>query len=134
MDKAQEFRGDQGVYLLWLDLPQSCSITIGKLGEFTFTPGIYAYCGSAQRNLQARINRHRSLEKTLHWHIDYFRARARYLGEVLFLDLPKQGECWLVEELLRIPAAYYPVAGFGSSDCSCGAHLLKVPLAYALGP
>lgn len=119
---------DRGVYLLWLYLPRPSSITIGKLGTFSFGAGVYAYCGSAQKNLAARLKRHRRLEKIWHWHIDYFRAEALYLGEVVLRGCPKEGECLLVKEVLRIPGSYYPVSGLGSSDCRCGAHLLKVPL------
>lgn len=118
-----------GVYVLWLFLPKPTTIIIGRLMTFSFTSGIYAYCGSAQRNLEQRILRHRRLEKNVHWHIDYLRAQAVYLGEVTFLGQPKEGECWLVHQLLRIPGAFYPVAGFGSSDCTCVAHLVQVPLA-----
>lgn len=120
---------DKGVYVLWLYLPHLSLITVGKLGTFSLEGGVYAYCGSAQRNLSARLARHRGLEKTLHWHIDYFRAHARYLGEVVFWERPKWGECWLINELLGIPGTFFPVSGFGSSDCSCVSHLVKVPLA-----
>ncbi len=120
---------NKGVYVLWLYLPQTISITVGKLGTFDFDRGVYAYTGSAQRNLKQRVARHRRLEKKLHWHIDYFRAKADFLGAVLFFDQPKTAECWLVRELLRIPGAWFPVPGFGSSDCQCGAHLLKIPSA-----
>lgn len=119
-----------GVYLLWLYLPEPMKLTIGKLGTFLFAEGVYAYCGSAQRGLEKRLARHASLEKNLHWHIDYLRAYTHYLGAVIFTGQPKSGECWLVQELLRIPGSYFPVRGFGSSDCRCGAHLLRIPLAY----
>lgn len=123
----------KGVYILWLYLPQTTSITIGRLGTFTFKSGIYAYVGSAQRNLYQRVARHARLEKKLHWHIDYFRAEAEFLGAVIALDQPKVGECHLARELLRIPGTYFPVPGLGSSDCNCGAHFLQVPLASPKG-
>ena len=34
-----------GVYVLWLYLPQTMSIGIGKLGTFQFDRGVYAYAG-----------------------------------------------------------------------------------------
>ncbi len=106
------------------------SIGVGKLGTFSCEQGVYAYAGSAQRNLEQRVARHSRLDKKLHWHIDYFRASAEYLGAALFYDQPKNGECLLVHALLRIPGTLFPMPGFGSSDCSCGSHLLKVPLAH----
>jgi Uri superfamily endonuclease len=118
-----------GVYVLWLYLPQTMSIGIGKLGTFQFDRGVYAYAGSAQRNLQQRLARHRRLEKKLHWHIDYFRAKAHFLGAASFYDQPKSAECLLTQELLKIPGAFFPVPGFGASDCRCESHLVRVALA-----
>lgn len=118
-----------GVYVLWLYLPQTTSVAIGKLGEFLFDQGVYAYVGSAQRNLEQRVARHRRLDKKLHWHIDYFRAKAHFLGTALFFDQPREAECLLTKELLKIPGTFYPVPGFGASDCSCRSHFVQVPLA-----
>ncbi len=118
----------QGVYMLWLYLPAATEITIGKLGTFDFPAGIYFYCGSAQRNLAHRIKRHERSAKKLHWHIDYFWTRARYLCTLVFPEEPKDGECLLAERLLKIPGAFCPVKGFGSSDCKCESHLIKVPI------
>lgn len=82
---------NRGVYLLWLYLPEHISITIGKLGRFSFSKGVYAYAGSAQRNLAQRLARHERLDKKLHWHIDYFRACADFLGAAQFLISRKKG-------------------------------------------
>lgn len=120
---------NRGVYVLWLYLPQKMPITIGKLGTFSFEQGVYAYVGSAQRNMEQRVARHRRLEKKLHWHIDHFRAKANFLGVALFFDQPKASECRLAQELLKIPGTFPPVPGFGSSDCLCGSHFFWVPLA-----
>ncbi len=68
-------------------------------------------------------------KKNMHWHIDYLRSKADYLGEVILPGSPKEMECALVSELLRIPAAGYGVIGFGSSDCRCPSHLIYVPTA-----
>jgi Uri superfamily endonuclease len=120
---------NQGVYVMWLYLPQTMSIPIGRLGTFSLQQGVYVYVGSAQRNLAQRVARHHRLEKKLHWHIDYFRAKADVLGAALFFDHPKSAECQLTQELLKIPGTLYPIPGFGSSDCLCVSHFLYVPLA-----
>lgn len=117
-----------GVYAVWLYLPTAQNLTIGKLGTFWFEQGVYAYCGSAQRGLTQRIARHERLNKKLHWHIDYLRLYCDYLGAITIAEQSKAGECWLASELLKIPGSYFPIAGFGSSDCRCGAHLVKIPL------
>lgn len=120
---------NKGVYVLWLYLPENTSLRIGRLGTFHFKQGVYAYTGSAQRNLQARVARHERLDKKLHWHIDYLRAKAEFLGATLFFEQTKDKECWLTRQLLLIPMTTFPVPGFGSSDCTCGAHLVHIPLA-----
>lgn len=118
---------NSGVYVLWLYLPTTTSLTIGRLGSFLFPPGVYAYAGSAQRNLEQRLARHRRLEKRLRWHVDYFRAAAEFLGAVAYPGAPKEGECRCAAQLLQLPGASIPVQGFGASDCSCRAHLLHLP-------
>ena len=116
--------------MLWLYLPETRQMRIGKLGTFSFKQGVYAYVGSAQRNLRQRVARHARLEKKLHWHIDHFRADAEFLGAAMFYDQPKIAECSLAHEVLRIPGTFHPAPGFGSSDCSCGSHFFRVPLAH----
>ena len=112
-----------GVYVLWIYLPKSVEITIGKLGKRHFPQGVYAYCGSAQNNLTHRIKRHCRSDKKLRWHIDYFLLHARVIG-VLVLEMEKEGECWLTQQVLHIPGAQFLVKGFGSSDCKCISHLV----------
>lgn len=118
---------NSGVYVLWLYLPQEERLRVGKLGVFSFPPGVYAYAGSAQRNLRQRLDRHRRLEKRLHWHIDFFRARAQFLGAAVFPGQPKEGECRCARQLSRFTGAYLPAPGLGASDCSCAGHLVYLP-------
>lgn len=117
---------EQGVYAVWLYLPEPKTIQVGALGLFFFAAGVYVYCGSAQRHLQARLRRHRQGTEKRHWHIDYFRTEARLLGTVA-VPGPKQGECFLTDMYLEIPGAYAPIRGFGSSDCSCRSHFVYLP-------
>ena len=101
---------------------------MGKLGRFDFPAGLYVYCGSAQRNLPARIARHRRKRKAQRWHIDYLLAHraARMVGVEVFRG-PKADECRLVAQSRRAGGKVI-VPGFGASDCRrkalCGAHLL----------
>ena len=114
---------NQGVYLALFRLPRAQTITIGRLGRFTFPSGIYVYVGSAQRNLQARLARHARRRKSLRWQIDYLSTRADFVGALL-VDGPKSLEC----QLAALLAQHYPraVPGFGASDCRCGGHLFRV--------
>lgn len=117
---------NSGIYVLWLHLPKEAVLAVGSLGTFSFPPGIYAYVGSAQRNLQQRLARHRRAEKKLRWYIDYLRAQANCLGAVVFLGAPKDAECRLAEHIRQLPGASLPAGNFGASDCSCPAHLVHL--------
>ncbi|MFW5749903.1 MAG: GIY-YIG nuclease family protein [Halanaerobium sp.] len=117
---------DSGIYILKIKLEKEKEIKIGALGKNTFVPGYYFYVGTAQRNLKARINRHYSSHKKFHWHIDYLLAEAELTDDFNF-ELPAAGECFLAHTLIK-EGGQAPVAGFGSSDCSCGSHLIYFPL------
>ena len=54
---------DSGVYVLEIFLHKPNKIEVGALGIKTFPPGYYYYCGSAQKNLKSRIERHLSKNK-----------------------------------------------------------------------
>ena len=60
-----------GCYSLMIDLERKKVIRIGKLGEAVFPVGTYVYTGSAMKGLGARLRRHCSRKKKIHWHIDY---------------------------------------------------------------
>ncbi len=115
-----------GVYLLKIKLEKKKEIKVGALGKTAFAPGYYFYAGTAQRNLEARINRHYSSQKKFHWHIDYLLAEAELEKEFVF-KLPGEGECFLAETLIK-QGGKTPIAGFGASDCSCGSHLIYFSL------
>jgi len=117
---------DSGVYVVWLYLPRSIALDIGRLGRGFFAGGVYAYCGSAQKSLQARLRRHQRVDKPLHWHVDFFRKHSYFLGAVVW-NKGKAGECMLARELLKIPGARYAMDGFGASDCRCRSHFLFLP-------
>jgi sugar fermentation stimulation protein A len=101
-------------------MPRSRSIQIGRLGKFHFQRGIYFYTGSAQSNLSARIERHGSKKKPLHWHIDYLSVNAEMLGAITIPGQRKR-ECEIARELSKMFELAVP--GFGASDCRCAGHL-----------
>jgi Uri superfamily endonuclease len=53
-------------YQLYTNLSANIEIVIGKLGKFTFPMGNYIYTGSAKKNIDARIERHKSKDKKMH--------------------------------------------------------------------
>ncbi|MFP4052091.1 MAG: GIY-YIG nuclease family protein, partial [Thermoplasmata archaeon] len=61
----------KGIYTLVIELKEDKVIEVGAIGNIDFDKGYYVYVGSAQNGLEARIERHLSDEKKIHWHIDY---------------------------------------------------------------
>jgi Uri superfamily endonuclease len=112
---------NKGIYILLLHLPAGLEIRVGKLGDFYFKKGWYAYVGSAMNNLDARITRHLKREKKLHWHIDYLRREATVAGVHKF-ESGVPGECELSRKVAALADAT-PARKFGASDCHCISHL-----------
>jgi Uri superfamily endonuclease len=110
---------DPQTYQLHIEVREEVRVTVGRLGECIFPPGRYIYTGSAKRNLEARLRRHLSPTKRLHWHIDYLLAApgVRVMSVARF-NAP---EC----QLNRQTAGSLPVPRFGATDCraGCGSHL-----------
>jgi Uri superfamily endonuclease len=112
----------KGCYVLLVRLRHAKRIEVGRLGSFHFTPGYYAYVGSAMLSLEKRIARHLRGEKRKHWHIDYLLEVATLIA-VFSIISENKCECALAQLLRSLQGSQVPVLGFGSSDCSCGAHL-----------
>jgi Uri superfamily endonuclease len=111
---------------LWLRLHAATVVRIRRRAPVEFPPGVYAYVGSARGpgGLEARIRRHRALDKPLHWHIDFLRPHCEWLGAWAFEDAGR-GECDLAASLVATPGATLPIAGFGAADCRCAGHLVR---------
>jgi Uri superfamily endonuclease len=117
----------KGTYALVLHLEGREEITVGKLGTFSFPTGYYLYLGSAlgTGGLEARLARHRRRDKKLHWHIDYLLEHAQ-LVEVLSTASTARLECLWAQAARQLPGGETPVPGFGSSDCRCPSHLIRL--------
>ena len=116
-----------GTYALLLYLPNEKVIAVGRLGPICFPAGFYIYVGSAfgPGGLSARIGRHLRAVKKCHWHIDYLREEAVVIE--VWTSTPSDAlkqECQWVRLIRSMPGALHPADGFGSSDCSCRAHLV----------
>lgn len=103
-------------------IARSVSVEVGRFGTHTFPSGWYLYTGSAVRNLEARVRRHLSAEKTLRWHIDYLLAQPGV--SIRAVQRFAEAECWLNQQV----DGEIVVAGFGASDCraGCGSHLKRL--------
>lgn len=124
-----------GSYTLSLQLGTPATLTIGRLGVFTLSPGVYCYFGSAfgPGGLHARLQRHLNSTSRPHWHIDHLRRVSNVLS-VHWLPQPPNDmdtlfppmECRWSQAASKISAVRYPITGFGSSDChsGCTAHMV----------
>jgi Uri superfamily endonuclease len=114
--------GQTRTYQLLIEVAAPVRVTVGRLGEFEFPAGLYCYTGSALRNFEARVRRHLSPSKKLHWHIDYLLAAPGVrIREVRRF---REDECPVNQRT----AGEIPVSGFGASDCraGCGSHLKRL--------
>ena len=108
----------KGCYCLIINLNKNSKIKIGKLGKINFKKGYYVYVGSAMNSLEARLERHLSNEKKLHWHVDYLLKKAE-IREIICNVSSKKIEC----ELSKTLSNNESIPGFGCSDCECESHL-----------
>ena len=115
-------QADSGCYVLLLRLAEDAIIQVGSLGSIDFRAGSYAYVGRARKNLAQRIARHLRGSDRLRWHVDYLRLRATvervYVSDSL-------DECAIAARVAALPDAEV-VARFGSSDCRCPGHLIRL--------
>ncbi len=116
-----------GSYILISRLHEDTDISIGKMGRFTLAAGFYCYSGSARGpgGLERRLARHLRQHKKPHWHVDYLLQHA-VVVEIWTAGSLDRLECFSVPALLGLPGAAVPIPGFGSSDCTCTAHLVRV--------
>jgi sugar fermentation stimulation protein A len=118
-------QGKGGAYLLVLGLHAPARILVGSLGAIDFPRGTYAYSGGALTSLQARVARHFSTEKKVHWHIDHLRSKADPV-EALVLRSEEDLECMINEMVASLDGALPFAPGFGCSDCRCKTHLHRL--------
>ena len=104
-------------------MKKSEKLDIGHLHQdYKFKKGYYVYIGSAMNSLVARINRHLSDDKKLHWHIDYLLINeSSEIKDVLFNVSDMKIECNLAS---TIALNGEEVPKFGCSDCNCNSHLI----------
>ena len=123
----------KGSYILFLHMQNVARIRIGKLGVFEFNPGFYVYVGSAfgPCGLGIRVERHRKVNKTCHWHIDYLRRKCRLTAIWYMVSSIRREHDW-ARVLAEKKGASIAVPGFGSSDCRCPSHLVFFESAPAL--
>lgn len=123
MQVAREFPIEKGIYLLCMYAAQPIEVAVGK-HRHVCNQGYYYYAGSAHGSggLAARLKRHCSNNKKKHWHIDYLLEQAA-LWSIFIWKTEKEMEHQLAGTLAADGTFTMPVPHFGSSDCTCYAHL-----------
>lgn len=122
----------KGVYVLLIFIAEDIDVSVGALGDLNLQKGLYAYVGSAQNNLEKRVERHLRRTKTAKfWHIDYLLSnRQAEVVKAFYKETGKFEECRIARSLSEKMA---PVKGFGSSDCRCIGHLFRIEAHDHLG-
>ena len=114
----------KGVYVLVISVGKDIRVNIGALGGVNFEKGCYAYVGSAQNSLEKRLERHLRKVKRKFWHIDYLLDNdAVQVLKVFYKKARKHEECKITK---RISKRGILIKGFGSSDCKCQSHLVRI--------
>ncbi len=114
----------KGVYVLAIFVRKDISVNVGTLRCINFEKGLYAYVGSAQNNLEKRIERHLRKAKRKFWHIDNLLGNEFVkVLKVFHKTAERPEECKIAKELSKRGV---PIKGFGSSDCTCKSHLFKL--------
>lgn len=110
-------------YLLILQLKNCKQIVVGKLGQLTFQPGFYAYCGSAfgPGGVQARLRHHLRPAVRPHWHLDFLRPFCDIKQVWFSTESVRREHDWA--ELLQHANQSKAIKRFGASDCRCVSHL-----------
>ena len=107
-------------------MAQSQRLQIGKLGWVDFGQDYYIYIGSARRAMRSRLLRHLAQKKNRFWHIDYLLSTPS-LGTITNIRINSEPcECTISQKILQHRIGMVVRKGFGSSDCSCPAHLFRV--------
>ena len=113
-----------GTYALVLFNSSAATLHIGALGTVDFSRGYYVYIGSAfgSGGLKGRLRHHAAPVKHPRWHVDYLRPQMTLTGVWCLLSEQKKEHYW-ARLWSDFPGATIPCTGFGTSDCTCKAHL-----------
>lgn len=117
-----------GTYALILESAGCARVQVGRLGALDLRSGTYVYVGSAlgPGGLRARVARHLDPARPLHWHVDALKGATRATCVWYVADPVRREHAW-ASALGALRNAALPLAGFGSSDCDCPAHLFYFP-------
>ena len=121
------FKALPGTYVMLFYLSQPLQCRVGRLGQVKLAAGYYLYVGSAfgPGGVRARTDHHKQISRRPHWHLDYLRPQMQLLEIWASYDTQPREHLW-AETLAAMRGARTPVTGFGSTDCSCSSHLIRL--------
>lgn len=113
-----------GTYALILQSNESQTTDVGRIGQVSLKAGYYVYVGSAHGpgGVSARVGRHLSRKKTIHWHIDYVTTRIPVFFVLYKYSSQRLEHNWSAC-IAGMRGVEIAAKGFGSSDCRCRTHL-----------
>jgi Uri superfamily endonuclease len=118
----------RGIYTLIINVREDFKKKIGSLSVLEFKKGIYIYTGSGvgfSISIENRLKRHLRKGRRKFWHIDYLLSGKAVALAAVASKSKKVGEC-LINNLIAQCFNGEFLKGFGSSDCNCKAHLIKI--------
>lgn len=119
-----------GVYVLIIRKEGPLTVNVGALGDVAFNEGHLVYVGSAMgegsTKIESRIQRHFSMKKKIHWHIDHLLLKTG-LEKAIWAESTEHKECELADAILDNKAFELGPHNFGNSDCKrgCVTHLFR---------
>jgi Uri superfamily endonuclease len=126
-----------GCYSLIISLKRKKTVRVGKLGLAPFPKGTYVYTGSAMGGMAARLKRHLTRKKRIHWHIDHLlKAAEASVDRVIVYPPAANQECRQNQRIAALPGATVVLKRFGASDCKsgCASHLFFLgPSGFSVG-
>ena len=124
--RFMDFLLERGCYSLIIELKRKKTIRVGKLGKAVFPVGTYVYTGSAMGGLGARLRRHCTRRKKIHWHIDHLMLSDARIKKIILYPAAPDQECRQNKRIAALPGATVILKNFGASDCrsGCVSHLI----------
>ncbi len=123
-DLAVDFPKEKGTYALIMRCDQPGQVQVGSLGQLQAAAGWYIYVGSAlgSGGLRGRLAHHLDQSRTKHWHIDRLKSVMEIASIWYAVDPARLEHAW-ADAFQSAPGMRVPWPRFGSSDCTCPAHL-----------
>ena len=120
-------KANGATYVLLIEVNSFQHLCVGKLGWVNFEKGYYIYIGSSKKSIKKRLLRHISTYKKKFWHIDYLLSIPHNVKVINIFINKMDCECKTIQELLKEGGVGTVVRdSFGSSDCNCRSHLLRL--------